>query len=75
MASFSGMRIPEELWHALDNLAFFTVPQAAQLLCCDERTVRKGIGAGAIPATKFLSHYRVPTWWLRQQVKPPEQAA
>ena len=77
MASYSGMRIPKEIWHALDNAAFLTVPQAARLLGCDERTVRKSIQRekDPIPATRVGAQWRVPTWWLRQQVKPPERAA
>jgi excisionase family DNA binding protein len=75
MASFSGMRIPKEIWHALDNAAFLTVPQTARLLGCDERTVRKSIGRREIPATKVGAQWRVPTWWLRAQIRPPEVAA
>lgn len=73
------MHIPDALWSALDGLAFFTVPQTAQLLGCDERTVRraihKGPELGGFPSTRVGCQYRVPTWWLRQQVRPPGKAA
>lgn len=71
------MQIPDALWRALDNLAFFTVPQAAQLMGCDERTLRKGCAAwaagdtGGIPSTRVGVTWRIPTSWLRAQVRPP----
>ena len=69
------MRIPKTLWNALDTAATLSVPQAAAILNCDERTVRKACAARQIPATRVGAKWLIPTWWLRQQVKPPEQAA
>ena len=65
------MRIPKELWRALDSATMLSVPQAARLLNCDERTIRAAIARGEIPATRVGVKWLVPTWWLRKQVKPP----
>ena len=75
MASSSGMRIPKDIWHALDTAAFLSIPQAAVVLNCDERTVRKAAARGEIPATRVGVTWRVPTSWLRKQVNPVDQAA
>lgn len=75
MASSSGMRIPKELWHALDHAAMLSVPQAATILNCDERTIRAACDRGDVPATRVGAKWLIPTWWLRQQVKPPQEAA
>jgi hypothetical protein len=75
------MQIPEALWRALENLAFFTVPQAAQLLGCDERTLRKACARWAagdtegVPGTRVGVTWRIPTSWLRDQVTPPARVA
>ena len=75
MASSNGMRVHENLWRDLDTAGMFSVPMAAELLNCDERTVRRACAAGQIPATRLGVRWQVPTWWLRLQVKPPEVAA
>lgn len=70
------MEIPDELWRALDIQVFFTIPQTAELLQCDERTVRKSIAAWnagdntGIPSTRLGVSYRVPTSWLRALARP-----
>jgi excisionase family DNA binding protein len=69
------MRIPKDIWQALDTAAFLSVPQAAAILNCDERTVRNAAARGEIPATRVGVTWRIPTSWLRRQVRPPEQAA
>jgi excisionase family DNA binding protein len=51
----------------LAGQAFCDVPDAASVLGRDERTVRRGIEAGKIPATKIGSKWAVPTAWLREQ--------
>jgi excisionase family DNA binding protein len=75
VASSSGMRIPERLWRELESLAFFSAPDAARILNCDERTIRRAAAAGTIPATKVGAKWLIPTVWLRQQVNPPDLAA
>jgi excisionase family DNA binding protein len=52
-----------------------SVPQAAAILNCDERTIRTACAGGEIPATRMGAKWLIPTWWLRRQVKPPEVAA
>ncbi len=69
------MRIPKELWRALDTATMLSVPQAAPLLNCDERTIRAACAAGDIPATRVGAKWLIPTWWLKKQVKPPSEAA
>lgn len=55
---------------------FFSVPEAAKLLRLDVRTVRKMCAGGEIPGAVMLrKRWRVPTWWLRKQVSPPERPA
>lgn len=54
----------------LDDLGdrlFAYVPEVAQILGRDERTVRAAIRAGQIPATKTGQRYIVRVSWLREQ--------
>jgi excisionase family DNA binding protein len=60
----------EELLAGLDDRAFFSIPEAARLLGADDRTVRKAVAAGSIPATRLGCKWFVPTSWLREQVRP-----
>jgi excisionase family DNA binding protein len=54
----------------LDDLGdrlFAYVPEVAQILGRDERTVRAAIRAGQIPAAKTGQRYIVRVSWLREQ--------
>jgi hypothetical protein len=54
----------------LNDLAgqvFAGVPDVASITGRDERTIRRGIEAGRIPATRIGSKWAVPVAWLRQQ--------
>lgn len=52
-----------------------SVPQAAAILNCDDRTIRNACARGDVPATRVGAKWLVPTWWLRDQVKSPAEAA
>lgn len=54
-------------WASLIGRLFATVPEAAAILRYDVRTVRRGIAAGDIPATRVGSTYRIRVAWLREQ--------
>ncbi|MER7362660.1 MULTISPECIES: helix-turn-helix domain-containing protein [Nonomuraea] len=51
----------------LGDKLFATVPEVGRILRADERTIRKAIGEGQIPATKVGAIHRVPVAWLRGQ--------
>lgn len=59
----------------IDTQVFALVREAAEVLRTDERTVRRGIANGTIPAVRIGSATRVPTSWLREAagLPPPEQ--
>jgi excisionase family DNA binding protein len=62
----------------LDDLGdrlFAYVPEVAQILGRDERTVRAAIRAGDIPATKTGQRYIVRVSWLREQAGAPAVSA
>jgi len=62
----------------LDDLGerlFAYVPEVAQILGRDERTVRAAIRAGQIPATKAGQRYIVRVSWLREQAGSPTTSA
>jgi len=61
----------KELLAGLGERQFFSIPEAARLFGCDERTVRESVKAGDIPATQLGCKWFVPTAWLRKQVEPP----
>ena len=46
---------------------FTGVAEAARILEVDERTVRRAIAAGEIPATKVGARHMIPVVWLREQ--------
>ncbi len=50
----------------LDGRLFADVPEVAELMRSDARTVRRAIEAGEIPATRVGQRWRVPTSWLRR---------
>jgi excisionase family DNA binding protein len=50
----------------LDGKLFAEVPEVAELLRNDVRTVRRAIERGEIPAIRTGQRWRVPTSWLRQ---------
>lgn len=51
----------------LEGRLFATVPEVAEILGYDERTVRRGIKDGQIPATQVGATHRVPVAWIRAQ--------
>ncbi len=52
---------------------FFSVPEAAKLLRMDARTIRKMCAGGEIPGRMLRNRWRIPTWWLREQVGSPQR--
>ena len=74
MASSSIMSI-HKLRAELRAQEFFSAPEAAKLLRMDERTIRKMCTEGEIPATLLRKRWRIPTWWLRQQIGSDDRAA
>ena len=58
----------------LGDKLFAYVPEVAQILGRDERTVRAAIRAGQIPATKTGQRYIVRVSWLREQAGQPASA-
>lgn len=49
------------------NAVFATVPETARVLRVDERTIRRGVREGQIPAVQVGSVHRVPVAWIRSQ--------
>jgi len=48
---------------------FATVPEFVAVSGYDERTVRKGIKAGEIPAIRVGVTWRIPVAWIRDQAR------
>ncbi|MFI9552361.1 helix-turn-helix domain-containing protein [Nonomuraea endophytica] len=44
---------------------FATVPEVGRLLRADERTIRRAIADGQIPAVRLGATWRIPVAWLR----------
>jgi hypothetical protein len=58
-----------------DDLAgrlFASTTETASIIGRDERTVRKVVEAGVIPATRVGAKWSVPVAWIRQQAGVPE---
>jgi excisionase family DNA binding protein len=53
----------------LTERLFASVPEAADVLRYDPRTVRRAIEAGEIPAVRAGGRWRIPTSWLRAQAQ------
>ena len=51
----------------LNGRLFASVPEVASLLRRDERTIRRGIEAGTIPATRAGATWSIPVSWLRER--------
>ena len=59
----------------LDDLSgkiFASVPEVADIIGRDERTVRKCAESGLIPGQKIGANWSIPVAWLRQQAGLPE---
>jgi excisionase family DNA binding protein len=50
----------------LDGYDFASVPETAAVLRVDDRTVRRRVADGTIPATRVGAEYRIPVRWLRE---------
>ncbi|HET9969828.1 MAG TPA: helix-turn-helix domain-containing protein [Streptosporangiaceae bacterium] len=57
----SAPAIPERL--------FASVPEVAEILGSDPRTVRRALEAGQIPGTKVGAFWKIPTAWLLKQAR------
>ena len=55
----------------LGDRLFADVPETAALLRIDERTCRRSIERGEIPAIRTGQRWRVPTSWLRSAAGLP----
>lgn len=53
---------------------FATPPEAARVLRMNDRTVRRGIERGEIPAVRVGANLRVPTSWIRERAGLPAPA-
>jgi excisionase family DNA binding protein len=60
-------RMSDSAAEVLDSKLFADVPETAEILRYDPRTVRRAIEAGEIPAVRAGGRWRVPTAWLREQ--------
>ena len=59
----------------LGGRLFADVPEAAEILGRDRRTIRRAAEAGEIPASKVGTKWMIPTSWLREQAGMPVPAA
>lgn len=50
----------------LEGRIFVSVPELAELMGCDPRTVRAGIEKGEIPATRIGHVWRIPMEWVEK---------
>lgn len=57
---------PSDMLAALEGQVFATVPEAAVVLRSDDRSVRRAITAGEIPAQQVGPRKLVPVAWLRR---------
>lgn len=53
---------------------FITVREAASLLGCDDRTVRRGVEAGDLPGVKIGARLMIPGPRLLAMIEPPASA-
>jgi excisionase family DNA binding protein len=49
------------------GLDFTGVPETADIFGYDQRTIRRRIAAGEIPATRIGAEYRIPVRWILEQ--------
>jgi len=53
----------------LEGQLFATTTEAALIIRCDARTLRKAILSGEVPAVRAGNTFRVPVAWLHKQVR------
>jgi excisionase family DNA binding protein len=59
--------VSEPSTDVLNGKLFADVPETAQILRYDPRTIRRAIESGEIPAVRAGGRWRIPTSWLRAQ--------
>ena len=67
----------EELAEAIRGKLFLTVPEVANLARVDQRTLRRAIEAGEIPAVRLGNTVRIPTTVVLRmaELKPGDETA
>ncbi len=53
----------------LEGKLFATTTEAALIIRCDARTLRKAILSGEVPAVQAGNTFRIPVAWLHKQVR------
>ena len=62
------MQMPTDSPHdLLKRRLFLSVPEVAELLGCDERTIRRGCTSGDVPCTKIGAKWIIPVSWVKKQ--------
>ena len=56
----------------LNGRLFASTTETASIIGRDQRTIRRGIEAGVIPASRVGAKWSVPVSWIRQQAGLPE---
>lgn len=54
-----------------EKTALVGVPEAAKRIGLHEGTLRKYIDNGKIPGMRFGRSYKVPNWWIEEQLNGP----
>lgn len=50
----------------MDDIAYYTLDQAAKILQLSEGTIRRHMKNGNIPRAKFCGKVLIPAWFIRQ---------
>lgn len=60
---------PEDALKRIEGQLFATTTEAALIIRCDARTLRKAILRGEVPAVRAGNTFRIPVAWLQKQVR------
>jgi hypothetical protein len=55
--------------------ALYGVPEGAEIIGMDEKTLRQAVETGQIPGMRIGRVYKIPHWWIDQQLNGPRAAA
>lgn len=50
----------------MNDVAYYTLGQAAKILQISEATIRRGMKKGEIPRAKFCGKILIPAWFIKQ---------
>ena len=54
--------------------ALYGIPEGAEIIGMDPKTLRQAVEAGQIPGMRIGRCFKIPAWWIDEQLNGPRSA-